>query len=1054
MSILKKNKAYITHVTENYDHVAVNLAKSLNLYSKYPLVVYTIGYEGSAELKKYATCRTIELDFKIPEIDDNDFVGDKIMYVNRFTYRTYMVLSSKVDAMIQANLDGIDEWCYLDSDCLANSNIDEIFDYSNLIENYPIATLGPQEYVMFFKNDKLSGNPFWKEDGSTDSEATLEWPLMDLFGMQPNQRLTNYKTTNILLGNQGCGDFLKEFKRLKDVLPTICNMHKYLPYHEETLYNVMVWNQNNPNLHMPMVYINITGADTVEHFLNNTTDHDKFITNFYKLPVDKNKIKVFHGEKRADEMYKIFDLIDSKKQKLVYLAPHLSTGGMPEFLLARVNAMLDDTKFDVHVVEYCLYADTYIVQRQQIKELLGDRFHEIGHLGTMDQPSREENLRRIIQDINPDIIHIEECPESFDSFNQMSLNTQSWLYASYQPWKIVETCHNIWFNPKEAKRISPDAYALVSPEHANITFADEVAIKQEIHFPIIEQSVSQSQRRKLKEFFGFDPDAKQYHLVNIGLWTPGKNQGEAIQWARALEAREPGRYQFHFVGNQASNFEHYWAPLMESLPANCHVWGERNDVDRFYGIADAIVFNSTWECNPLTIRQSLGWPIPVVARNLPQYWDLYTGLLTEITGELEVDLAILIGALESPRPERNNEYPMKKFKQKHIDLYMATIEAPESRKTNHKDDWSIVWQTGPKVISNVGRELHCDFLIDGKSIYKHTLKGVGHWCKPSIEYWADWSIVIDGVEHRLESEGSVQMIQFDSSSLGDTLSWVEPCVEFKKQKGLSKLYIATHKNWLFDKKHYGEMGIEFIKPGEVPADVIAYWRVGVYMEDIPGKVWFPEKNKRDWRKIYLGDIASDCLGVGRVMRAPKLVYTGRTKQKRPYICIATASTAQAKYWNNPDGWQDLINHYKKKGYDVYHVSKEKHDLLGVKKAPEDLADVYKLLQGAEMFYGISSGLSWFAWATDVPVVLISGFTPEICEFDDDKTLRIINKSVCNSCWAREHFNRGDWNWCPDHKGTERMFECTKKITASDVINQVEAWELEIEKETVDQYNHA
>ena len=217
------------------------------------------------------------------------------------------------------------------------------------------------------------------------------------------------------------------------------------------------------------------------------------------------------------------------------------------------------------------------------------------------------------------------------------------------------------------------------------------------------------------------------------------------------------------------------------------------------------------------------------------------------------------------------------------------------------------------------------------------------------------------------------------------------------------------------------------------------------MEDVGGQVWFPNKNPRDWRKIYLGDIASDAFGVDQVMKAPKLVYKGKTQQKRPYICIATASTAQAKYWNNPTGWQELVNHYKSKGYDVYHISKEDTELRGVKKAPEDLKDVYRLLQGAECFFGISSGLTWFAWATDVPIVLISGFTPEVCEFNDDRTLRIINKSVCNSCWFDKHFDRGDWNWCPEHKGSERMFECTKSISAKSVIESAEAHVAELNK---------
>jgi hypothetical protein len=32
-------------------------------------------------------------------------------------------------------------------------------------------------------------------------------------------------------------------------------------------------------------------------------------------------------------------------------------------------------------------------------------------------------------------------------------------------------------------------------------------------------------------------------------------------------------HEFHFVGNQAGNFESYWKPLMETLP-NVTVWEE------------------------------------------------------------------------------------------------------------------------------------------------------------------------------------------------------------------------------------------------------------------------------------------------------------------------------------------------------------------------------------------------------------------------------------------------------------------------------------------------
>jgi hypothetical protein len=57
---------------------------------------------------------------------------------------------------------------------------------------------------------------------------------------------------------------------------------------------------------------------------------------------------------------------------------------------------------------------------------------------------------------------------------------------------------------------------------------------------------------------GMDP--KKKHIVNIGLWTSGK-----IKRNVACSKNMP-EHEFHFVGNQAGNFESYWKPLMETLP--------------------------------------------------------------------------------------------------------------------------------------------------------------------------------------------------------------------------------------------------------------------------------------------------------------------------------------------------------------------------------------------------------------------------------------------------------------------------------------------------------
>lgn len=93
---------------------------------------------------------------------------------------------------------------------------------------------------------------------------------------------------------------------------------------------------------------------------------------------------------------------------------------------------------------------------------------------------------------------------------------------------------------------------------------------------------------------------------------------------------------------------------------------------------------------------------------------------------------------------------------------------------------------------------------------------------------------------------------------------------------------------------------------------------------------------------------------------------------------------------------------------------------------------------SEFMISIGSGLSWLAWATGKKVVMISGFSKPICEFQEN-CIRVINENVCNGCFndKRYVFDRGDWDWCPAHKGTPRQFECTKNITPQMVIEAIE-----------------
>ena len=178
------------------------------------------------------------------------------------------------------------------------------------------------------------------------------------------------------------------------------------------------------------------------------------------------------------------------------------------------------------------------------------------------------------------------------------------------------------------------------------------------------------------------------------------------------------------------------------------------------------------------------------------------------------------------------------------------------------------------------------------------------------------------------------------------------------------------------------------------------------------------------------------------LNKPKLKDRNVEKDDK-LITIAIHGTAQPKYWNNPTGWQDVVDWLNNKGYTVKLLSKEGNDYMGnkhpngiVKHPNGPLESVMDEMAKSKAFIGIGSGLSWLSWALGTKTVLISGFSEDWAEMQD--CVRIGSpKGKCSGCFNRLKLDAGDWNWCPDHKGTNRQFECTKEITSEMVIKELE-----------------
>jgi len=292
--------------------------------------------------------------------------------------------------------------------------------------------------------------------------------------------------------------------------------------------------------------------------------------------------------------------------KVLFIAPHLSTGGLPQYLYKQIETI--SKSCEVWCIEWDnVTGGVLVVQRNRIANLLGNRLITLGE--------KKENLFSTIKTINPDVIHLQEIPEMF-----MSYSIASRLYNLDRTYTIIETSHDSSFDINN-KLHFPDKFLMVSQYQIN-TYKPLGIPCELVEYPIEYHKRTKTREEILNEL-GLDPNKK--HVITVGLFTPRKNQAEVVEYAKQLQNYP---IQFHFIGNQADNFKYYWEPLMKDFPSNCKWWGERSDVDTFYQAADLFLFtsrgsNTDKETMPLVIREAISWQVPSLIYNLDVYLNYF-----------------------------------------------------------------------------------------------------------------------------------------------------------------------------------------------------------------------------------------------------------------------------------------------------------------------------------------------------------------------------------------------------------------------------------------------
>ena len=337
-----------------------------------------------------------------------------------------------------------------------------------------------------------------------------------------------------------------------------------------------------------------------------------------------------------------------------------------------------------------------------------------------------------------------------------------------------------------------------------------------------------------------------------------------------------------------------------------------------------------------------------------------------------------------------------------------------------------------EIKSNSDSPFNVEFFDSEEKLVYKTILSSGMYSKLDKKYHTDWKTRISSdnfsFDYNFNLAGSRVFIVFESSSLGDTIAWMPYCEEFRKKHDC-QVVVSTFRNDMFKNLY---PNIEFVERGLTVNNIKALYRLG----------WFYDKDKEPTlpSTVPLQKSATNILGLDYEEIHSRIYFEPKERPyDEKYICIAPSSTAGCKLWNNPAGWLELTKYLSNKGYKIINISKDGEQIEGVENISDDsMENTKNVIFHSEFVIGLSSGLSWLSWALDKHVVMISNFTEPDHEFTINCT-RIINPSVCNGCWNNPmfKFDKGDWYWCPEHKGTDRQFECHKSITADMVINQIQ-----------------
>lgn len=298
----------------------------------------------------------------------------------------------------------------------------------------------------------------------------------------------------------------------------------------------------------------------------------------------------------------------------------------------------------------------------QIREALAERDVEFAPISEL---SRAE-LRRVIAEVKPDVIHAHDMRASF---------------VAARACKKIPLVSHIHNNAFDSRGISPKsiAYILAARKAKHIFWVSQSAYEGYAFHKIFAEKSEVLQNiidiDALYEKMAKDEGAYSYDLAYVGRLTHPKNPQRLMEVIAKMKTRKPD-VKVAVVGN---------GDLEEETHALCRDYGLENNVD-FFGFrsnplkilhdSSSMVMVSRWEGTPMCALEAMALGVPIVSTPVDGLKALIengkNGYLSDDDDELA---ARLVEIAESAELRRSlSEYTLEKARSiNNVEVYRQTL---------------------------------------------------------------------------------------------------------------------------------------------------------------------------------------------------------------------------------------------------------------------------------------------------------------------------------------------------------------------------------------------